>query len=742
MANAERARQLLAAEKEVDELYKSNTHWAGNNLSLARTEKREIADKVASHVSKHARLQDDLAKVISKQERQDSEMKEFIDSLVDLDGNVNIEELRKKLREVKQSQFDHALVLVTKNKGSLDFLSRISPGHRAVIAALHDDEVKTRLTEVIASRDKTIEKLQEDLETMVQLAGSKDQELVAMKTSLEQQIQDKAKDASSLLEAVSRQKGEIKKLEGDVMMMSHQISTANDEYSSKASEVSKLNEELSDKAKSISDLTRKGSDKDLHISQLEESLRRSTTRLSTLENDLRDKDRRIAELGSKFTVLEGDIAARDRLVVDTGEKAKALEQACSSKDDRISSMESDLRGKDRSIIERDGKIERFEQDVSALKTKQDEMKALISELDSEARWQKAEIMTLEVKLSTKSQVVSEKDEEIARLDEQLQALAGEAAKLANQLKAADQKLSDACSDVDSLDRELKAARQVQTALASEQLGLARFYAAQSGLGNAGRFEPDAWVPWVKKLATTNWIQGLAIPRENEPWMILEPWTSEEVLDPRPPAGCLEVVSRLYGQLLEGQSLEGSSRLLRSLLEHLVGEETIPIDAVILLIQGYTNAMTGTDLTTCSDRLHWFFLGVWQTARLVNKRWPSAGVEVVVSTLASNPSRLRPVYKLLCTDAADLQVSLTEQNATPRGSHRFFKEGFGFLVIETLSEWFLVIDNRHRSLRLVHRSLSEFEDTETYVLRAPDRSKDLRISLGDSLDDVDFVFRLF
>lgn len=257
-----------------------------------------------------------------------------------------------------------------------------------------------------------------------------------------------------------------------------------------------------------------------------------------------------------------------------------------------------------------------------------------------------------------------------------------------------------------------------------------------------------------------------IPAEQDPdgnrqfWRMMRAWDKETTAAPTgAPDGFISTLARLYGKIMAGrrdrEACDCASWLARQL-------ETAPRAPVALVGDTLRRFAREPGMRDRVDDV-WplmFGLGIWQVAKVLERRWPNQApekevweaVSVVTSDCRSDfreliclfiddqesdrlKAALRGRNESTSSSATEVRLELTELTEV---KWRYFKpQDIAFLVVPP-HPYIWVVDLGEITIRLVHNNRGCFAGAYGYLLRALEVEVDIQVSSED-LADIHFIF---
>ena len=257
-----------------------------------------------------------------------------------------------------------------------------------------------------------------------------------------------------------------------------------------------------------------------------------------------------------------------------------------------------------------------------------------------------------------------------------------------------------------------------------------------------------------------------IPAEQDPdgnrqfWRMMRAWDKETTAAPTgAPDGFISTLARLYGKIMAGrrdrEACDCASWLARQL-------ETAPRAPVALVGDTLRRFAREPGMRDRVDDV-WslmFGLGIWQVAKVLERRWPNQApekevweaVSVVTSDCRSDfrelislfiddqesdrlKAALRGRNESTSSSATEVRLELTELTEV---KWRYFKpQDIAFLVVPP-HPYIWVVDLGEITIRLVHNNRGCFAGAYGYLLRALEVEVDIQVSSED-LADIHSIF---
>ena len=257
-----------------------------------------------------------------------------------------------------------------------------------------------------------------------------------------------------------------------------------------------------------------------------------------------------------------------------------------------------------------------------------------------------------------------------------------------------------------------------------------------------------------------------IPAEQDPdgnrqfWRMMRAWDKETTAAPTcAPDGFISTLARLYGKIMAGrrdrEACDCASWLARQL-------ETAPRAPVALVGDTLRRFAREPGMRDRVDDVwsQMFGLGIWQVAKVLERRWPNQApekevweaVSVVTSDCRSDfreliclfiddqesdrlKAALRGRNESTSSSATEVRLELTELTEV---KWRYFKpQDIAFLVVPP-HPYIWVVDLGEITIRLVHNNKGCFAGAYGYLLRALEVEEDIQVSSED-LADIHFIF---
>ncbi|RYP53034.1 hypothetical protein DL769_010578 [Monosporascus sp. CRB-8-3] len=321
--------------------------------------------------------------------------------------------------------------------------------------------------------------------------------------------------------------------------------------------------------------------------------------------------------------------------------------------------------------------------------------------------------------------MKEKDDDLRSKDEELKRTRDELESLKNELGQANQRLDEELRTSESLRGDVDAALAERGRAEAAELGLAEFFAVQSGW-NGPSFQ--SWAPFVRAVSRADYVAGLPASAAR-PWTVLQSWCEGgDRLHDYPPAGLAHAAGRLYGAALNDDWGEESLSLVGLVMGHLVRDEIVSLLPVVAALEVYFDVASRIDLARCDPHIRVLYLGIWQVASVVRSLQP--GVERVdkiardIESLVDGDFPYRELRELM----RDPEVAETELRDRPLSQNRLFigDRRIVLLAVSGVPGWLFAVDFGERSVGMVHVSRGEWVGMREYRIKAPEGGRDLTV----------------
>ncbi|RYP67578.1 hypothetical protein DL770_008596 [Monosporascus sp. CRB-9-2] len=421
--------------------------------------------------------------------------------------------------------------------------------------------------------------------------------------------------------------------------------------------------------------------------------------------------------------------ARDLLGALRDDEARQLRDSESTVDELVSvvfelageiaDLELSVEGERRTVRDRESDIGRLEGDVERLETTVRGLETKVNGLETKVNGLETKVNGLETKVNGLETKVNNYDDSLENANAELEELKSE-------LEGANHRLDEELQTSESLRNDADAASAERDRAEAAELGLAEFFAVQSGWDGA---EFQSWVPFVRAVSRADYVAGLPASADR-PWTVLQSWCEGggRGLHDHTPASLAHVAGRLYGAALNGDCGEESICLVGQVMGHLVRDDTVSLPPVVTALEAYVDAVSRIDLARCDQRIHVLCLGLWQVASVVRSLRPGAEqvdrIALDIGSLVDSDSLCRELRELMW----DPEVAEAELRDLPVSQNHFFvgDSRICLLAVSGVPDWLFAIDFGERSIGMVHVSRGEWAGIQEYRIRASEGGRDLTV----------------
>ncbi|KAI1477371.1 hypothetical protein F4774DRAFT_427365 [Daldinia eschscholtzii] len=369
-------------------------------------------------------------------------------------------------------------------------------------------------------------------------------------------------------------------------------------------------------------------------------------------------------------------------------------------------------------------------EASILANKLEDAERRLSQLDESVPRLKEQIRVSEDNIVVLNENVTSRDERISALNEEITKLETRVVSLEVSLQQVSPELEDSRHTKNLLREQSTIATKAPEAPEARELGIARFFAIQSGWEGA---QYSRWLPYIRVVAEADSTIGSNPTPTPLPWVVLETWRSdkEQQLGNYPYSDVVSIACKLYGYALQKETDEEPLYLLGLLARRLAEDKSTFVAPIVHVLEEYLEITEDFGVSTAAARLQMFYLGLGQVASLIAKRWPSfPGIENIRLRLRGRltGSPFSTLDNLL--DDANLEAVLREQSPKVYLFYEDLKTVFvslrGLGNIRDSRDWIFALNFTDRVIRMVHRTRGKWTSIENFTITAPAPEDDLVI----------------
>ncbi|KAK6958497.1 hypothetical protein Daesc_001298 [Daldinia eschscholtzii] len=466
-----------------------------------------------------------------------------------------------------------------------------------------------RLTKDIEASESRINSVQDELDREKKAFEEKLQESKNEVQCLEGQLKDKSNQL-----AVDKEKAEDieKKLEGEKATLEKKNA--------------QLDKKLQESEVQIRELQATVEESKVRAQKLDGQLQGSTTKISKLDKELKGSNLKVEGLGNEVRDGKAKIQSLEVELQQHKVHAEDLDEQLRSSASEVSKLDGKIKDLGRQLDE--GKLQR-----ESLRTQVDEGKNKVQSLIEQLQGSTSEVSKLKQELNDRT----------SDLDQQIQEYKLENQRLQDYLSSENRRTADLSKQV----LELKA----------EELGMARFFMSQSGQIQ----DPRIWIPFAKAVSETAYTAASQQAGEDRAWTMVRPWFEDGDALSNQPTELMGLLIRLRGRLYGGIWDDETIETVRLLTVQMEQVAEAPIGVVAQVVGA------ALEIVINKIRTHLICFGLWQLARVVQRRWNGQLAELareLGDQIVGLTAPLRTIRNLLGDDCGRQSKTLIRARQDP------------------------------------------------------------------------------